>query len=83
MTREQITMDLEIVEIELRRFYLLMEDHWGLAEFKLDNTLKEKDKELTNKYVETYKTRPQLEECRYHNDVVELKKKLEKELKNA
>ena len=72
MTDTQRKADLEIVEIELRRFNLAMCDRWTREDYALDDKLAAQERELTKNYITTYGTNPRRMECKYHNEVVNL-----------
>ena len=80
MTKEKIKENLNIIELHLDKFYLAMDDHWSTEDYILDRDLSNKIKIYTNEYIAKYNEEPLVEKCKYHEDIVELKKRLEKDL---
>ena len=80
MTVEQIKADLEIIGIELRQFNLAMIDRWDDDIYRLDANLRDKERQLIEKYCVTFGVQPKVTECKYHEEIVNLQRELKEQL---
>lgn len=74
--KEKVQANLNIVELNLRSFFLAMNDHWTSEDYDLDKKLSDDIRKAKAVYKATYGEEPMYEYCKNHDDVIDLKKKL-------
>jgi isocitrate dehydrogenase kinase/phosphatase len=80
MTSQQITDNLNIVQLHDRVTFLRMADHLDFDDYRLIDRLKREMATLSQTYEEQYGEAPLIDACRYLDDVRALRKKLQEML---
>lgn len=80
MTNQQITDNLNIVQLHDRVTFLRIADHLDFDDYRLIDKLKREMIALSQAYKEQYGKEPLIDACRYLDDVRVLRKKLQEML---
>jgi hypothetical protein len=76
----QTNRDLQIVNNRLDSFELQMTDYWTPSDFERNTELDRDYKKMVAEYKALYNAEPLYKACKYHDDVIELRNRLRKEV---